>query len=57
MRIGSLRLAYTAYVGPAPEPRPLVVGRTGVGVDAAFGSPVPDSRLDPGARVGQVRLG
>ena len=57
MRIGSLRLAYTAYVGPAPEPRPLVVGRTGVGVDAAFGSPVPGSRLDPGARVGQVRLG
>lgn len=57
MRVGSLRLAYTAYVGPAPEPRPLVIGRTGIGVDAAFGSAVAGSRLDPGARVGQVRLG
>ena len=57
MRVGSVRLAYTAYVGAAPEPRPLVVGGTGIGVDATFGSPVAGSRLDPGVRVGGVRLG
>jgi phage tail-like protein len=57
MRIGVLRLDLTAYVGPAPEPPTVVVGRTGLGVDTVLSTAAPGSRLDGAGRVGEVRVG
>ena len=57
MRVGQLRLDLTAYVGPAPEPETVVVGRTGLGVDTVLGVPAAGSRLDGASRVGAVRVG
>jgi hypothetical protein len=57
MRVGQLRLDLTAYVGPPPEPRTVVVGRTGLGVDTVLGVPAAGSRLDGASRVGAVRVG
>ena len=58
MRIGrSLRIDLTAYVGPAPDPQPVVVGRHGLGVDTVLGTPASGSRLDGASRIGAVRVG
>jgi phage tail-like protein len=58
MRIGrTVRPGLTAYVGPAPDPGTVVVGRNGLGVDTTIGNPVSGSRLDAASRIGAVRVG
>ncbi|MCU1644969.1 MAG: hypothetical protein JWN03_5244, partial [Nocardia sp.] len=57
MRMGTLRVGLTSYVGPQPEASRAMLGTLRLGSDGVVGTPMIGSRIGQDAIAGQVRVG
>lgn len=57
MRMGTLRVGLTSYIGPQPGAHRVPLGTIPLGRDGIVGTPTIDSRIGEDAITGQVRVG